>query len=91
MWSVSACQACLPEKALSPKLAEFMKQQPGLRIELTIQQPTLESFSDNMDLIVTLGSLPNSSLICQRIGQCEVVLAAAPAYLKENGTPGNPG
>lgn len=80
----------LAREGVVPKLAGFMQQHPGLKIELTIQQPTLESFSDNMDLIVTLGSLPDSSLISQRIGQCEVVLAAAPDYLREKGAPATP-
>ncbi|CAH0992462.1 HTH-type transcriptional regulator DmlR [Sinobacterium norvegicum] len=80
----------LARKAILPRLAPFLRQNPKLKVEINIQQSTLQAFSENTDLVVTLGSLPDSSLVCQRIGECETLLVATPAYLQQNGVPASP-
>lgn len=73
-----------------PALAELLKEYPGLNLEISLQQSTLQAFSDKLDLVVTLGALPDSTLVCQRIASCEIVLAATPRYLARHGTPEHP-
>jgi DNA-binding transcriptional LysR family regulator len=80
----------LSREIVMPRLADFLREHQGLQLELTLQQSTLQAFSDNLDLVVTLGSLPDSALICQRIGDCETVLVATPRYLALHGTPNEP-
>ena len=80
----------LAREAIMPALADLLRQHPGLKLEIKLQQSTLQAFSDNLDLVVTLGSLPDSSLVCQRIGDCEAILVATPAYLAHHGIPKSP-
>lgn len=80
----------MAREAVMPKLAGFMREHSGLQLELNLQQSTLQAFSDNLDLVVTLGSLPDSSLICQRIGECQAILVATPEYLDRLGRPEHP-
>lgn len=80
----------LAREAVMPELADLLRQHPGLKLELSLQQSTLRAFSDNLDLVVTLGNLPDSSLVCQRIGECRAVLVATPEYLAQHGKPQSP-
>lgn len=77
----------LAREAVAPRLAGFMAEHPGLQLDIAIQQSTLQAFYDQLDLVVTLGRLPDSSLICQRIGDCRAVLVATPQYLEQHGHP----
>lgn len=70
-----------------PRLAELLKDYPKLELKLTIQQPSLQAFSENLDLVVTLGFLPDSSLVSKRIGESRAILVATPRYLSRHGTP----
>lgn len=72
---------------LIPRLAEFMRTYPNLRIKLDLAErfPTLAD--EELDLIfgVAMPSQPN--LVQRKVATTRYVLCASPAYLKINGTP----
>lgn len=80
----------LAHEMATPALAKLLRNHTGLKLELNLQQSTLQAFQHKLDLVVTLGSLPDSSLVCQRIIECDTVLVASPAYLAEHGMPTRP-
>jgi len=75
---------------LLPRLPAFLKQFPKLQLEFTLEQATLQAFSKNVDMAITLGSLPDSSLMSKRIGELGASLVATPAYLRANRVPQRP-
>ena len=77
----------LARELVIPALPGLMKQYPELKVDLKIEQPTLKAFSDKQDIIITMGQLADSSLVCKNLGECPVVLVASPDYLAEHGTP----
>ncbi|WP_062262172.1 LysR family transcriptional regulator [Endozoicomonas arenosclerae] len=77
----------LARELVIPELPRLMEEYPDLRVDLTVEQPTLQAFSDKQDIIITMGQLSDSSLICKSLGECPVVLVATPDYLAEKGEP----
>lgn len=80
----------LARECVAPYLAAFLREHPQLRLEITLQQTHLSAFSKHLDLLVTLGDLPDSSLVSQRLGECDPVLVATPDYLSAHGVPTQP-
>ncbi|KEQ19730.1 LysR family transcriptional regulator [Endozoicomonas numazuensis] len=80
----------LARELVLPELPRLMNEYPELKIDLTVEQPTLKAFSDKQDIIITMGQLSDSSLICKSLGQCSVVLVATPDYLMQKGEPRMP-
>jgi DNA-binding transcriptional LysR family regulator len=68
-------------------VAAFIKVHPRIRIEVTFTANGGELVGDVVDLAVTTGKLPDSSLVARRIGTSAAQLYAAPSYLADRGTP----
>jgi DNA-binding transcriptional LysR family regulator len=68
-------------------LAAFQALYPRIRIELTFTTSGGELVGDVVDLAITFGKLPDSSLVARRLGNSVHQLYAAPSYLAERGTP----
>jgi DNA-binding transcriptional LysR family regulator len=68
-------------------IAAFQILYPRIRIELTFTTSGGELVGDVVDLAITFGKLPDSSLVARRIGNSVNQLYAAPRYLDEHGTP----
>jgi DNA-binding transcriptional LysR family regulator len=72
---------------LAPVLAQFALRHPRLRLYSSYSDRRVDLMAERFDVAIRLGSLPDSSLIARRIAPMHGVLVAAPAYLKEHGTP----
>ncbi|MRV73662.1 LysR family transcriptional regulator [Duganella sp. FT92W] len=68
-------------------LQPFMDQHPNVMIELSIANRNVDLVSEGYDMAIRLGALPDSGLAARKLGDEELVLAAAPAYLARAGTP----
>jgi len=68
-------------------IARFSLTNPLIRIEVMFTANGAELVGDVVDLAVTLGKLPDSSLIARKLGNSVHQLYAAPSYLAERGTP----
>ncbi len=68
-------------------LARFGLAHPRIRLEVMFTANGGELVGDVVDLAVTLGKLPDSSLVARRLGNSANQLYAAPSYLAEHGTP----
>lgn len=75
---------------LIPALPDFMRQYPGIRLELGVADRPVDLIRGSVDCVIRGGALEDSSLIARHIGNAEMVTCATPAYLKHRGTPAYP-
>mgnify|MGYP001282498067 CR=1 FL=1 len=75
---------------LAPALFDFMREHPGISIQLTLTDRFVDVVEEGYDLVVRIGPLRDSSLIARRLGPVRRVLCAAPDYLARAGTPSRP-
>jgi len=75
---------------MSDRLPSFLKDHPGLSVELIFREEPSDLVSDGIDLEVRLGQVSDNSLMCRRIGWTTAFLVAAPSYLKDRIAPETP-
>ena len=75
---------------LAPLLPTFMRRYPELQVEVNTETPALSLVEAGVDVVVSGKSAPDPGLVHRELGLVEYVICAAPAYLKEHGTPKHP-
>lgn len=70
-----------------PWLPEFLDLYPLLDVEIQLGAQFVDHFEQGLDIAIHSGVLPSSSRIAKRIGECEWLTCASPAYLAEHGVP----
>ncbi len=75
---------------IAPRLAQFLRQHPGLDIDLQLNDQNQDLISEGLDVTFRIGELNDSSLIARHIGFTHRVTVAAPAYLQQHGRPQAP-
>lgn len=73
-----------------PLVSDFLDAHPGVRVELSLSDRTVDLIEDGLDVAVRIGRLPDSGLVARRVGQVKRVLVASPAYLTARGMPRDP-
>lgn len=72
-------------------LPGFMAQYPGLQVDLVCNDRMVDLIEDGFDVALRLArELPDSTLVARRLASSQVVLAAAPDYLRRHGAPATP-
>jgi DNA-binding transcriptional LysR family regulator len=67
------------------QLKAFLDQYPELSVELISSDKVGDLIIEGIDIALTLGDLPNSSLIAKRLLSTRVMTVAAPEYLAKHG------
>jgi DNA-binding transcriptional LysR family regulator len=75
---------------VAPLIPEFSASFPNVSFEVIMTHQMVDMVERGFDLAVRAGPLPDSSLICRRIGIVPLTLCAAPDYLARRGTPERP-
>lgn len=70
-----------------PALPDLIRLHPGLLLDLRISDDFLDLVSEGLDLVLRVGELKNSSLVCRSIAKLDFVNCAAPGYLERQDTP----
>lgn len=70
-----------------PRLPKFLSAHPALRVELLSNDRYQDLVLEGIDVAFRFGSLPDSSATARKLAEDPRVLAAAPSYLGEHGTP----
>lgn len=78
------------ESYLTRTVADYLKAQPGVSVELVLADRFVNIVDEGFDLAVRIGRLADSSMIARRLAPLRVVLCASPEYLKVAGVPANP-
>jgi DNA-binding transcriptional LysR family regulator len=74
-------------KVLGPLLAEFLDQNPEVRVKLDLTDRRIDLLAEGYDLAVRVGHQIAAGLLARKIAQQRLVLCAAPVYLERYGTP----
>ena len=75
---------------LAEPLAAFAAAHPAVRLEVELTDRFVDVVGEGFDVVVRIGSLPDSSLVARRLAPCRRVLVASPVYLSERGVPAEP-
>jgi DNA-binding transcriptional LysR family regulator len=73
--------------AVIPRLPDFLKDHPRLRVELLMNDLRQALISEGVDVAFRFGPLDDSSATARRLGSIQRVLVASPAYLRRAGRP----
>ena len=73
---------------IAPLLAEFSKRYPKLKIKLLVENKYQSFIEAGIDVAIRTRQFePDSGITVRRLADTRLVIAAAPAYLAERGTP----
>jgi DNA-binding transcriptional LysR family regulator len=75
---------------VAPALPAFLKRYPELAVDITLSPAHVNLVDEGLDLAIRIGVLQDSPLVVRRLAPSRLVVCAAPAYLKESGTPHEP-
>ncbi|MBU9827446.1 MULTISPECIES: LysR family transcriptional regulator [Rahnella] len=78
------------QRHLAPWLHELSTRYPRLNIELMQTDDFVDPLQDSVDLLIRIGVMADSTLQARTLGHQTFRLAASPAYLAREGTPGSP-
>lgn len=70
------------QNLLIPVIREFQKRHPKLKVELFLQEKTVNLIESGIDLAVRIAKPDDSDLIYRKLVPNELVLCASPRYLK---------
>lgn len=82
-----ACAQSLAQEVLMPVLAGFLRTHPNVVIDLCIDSRLVNLVEDRIDLAIRITNELDPNIVARRLGDCESVVCAAPAYLAAQGTP----
>ncbi|MFJ4347620.1 LysR family transcriptional regulator [Pseudomonas sp. NPDC089401] len=68
--------------ALSTRLGEYLKQNPGVSVELTQSNRYIDMIQSGVDIVFRVGELTDSGLSARALKPYRLVLCAAPGYLE---------
>lgn len=82
--------AAMGRRLLSPMLAEFALAHPQVTLEVEYADRLVDLVGEHFDAAIRIGKLADNRLVATRLGGHQRILAAAPAYLRRQGTPRMP-
>ena len=75
---------------LADPVAEFLRQHPDIRLDVDLNESTVDLIEENVDLAIRVGKLGDSSLVARRLASVHFMICASPAYLRRHGEPRHP-
>lgn len=85
-----ACAQSLAQDVLVPAVTAFLRQYPLVAVDWRIDARPVHLVQERIDLAVRITNDLDPNLIARRLGVCDSVVCASPAYLAERGTPRRP-
>src|SRR5690606_13902298 len=74
-------------KVLLPLLARLKGEHPALELDVRLSDAYVDLVKDGVDVAIRAGELDDSTLVARRFASQQLILVAAPSYLREHGTP----
>jgi DNA-binding transcriptional LysR family regulator len=75
---------------LAPVLARFLGDNPGVDIDLTLNDRAVDLVEEGYDIVIRVGVPADSSLIARRLAPARLMIVGSPDYLRRNGMPKSP-
>jgi len=73
-----------------PHIQAFRERYPLINLNLRLRQASFQELAEDLDVSITTGQLPESSVICRRLGDQKLGLYGSTQYLEKFGTPSSP-
>src|ERR1700754_3675263 len=74
-------------QVVAPVVAEFLRLHPGVKVDLTMGERTVDMIDVGFDIMVRLTPPPDSSLIVKSLATWRHVLCCSHDYLEKHGRP----
>lgn len=71
-------------KVIAPIIAKFLSLHPSINVEMMLNNDLVDPYSSDIDLIVRIGELTDSSLVARHLGDYEMIYAVSPCYLENH-------
>lgn len=82
------CMAAFGDRYVVPLVSRYCAMHPKVTVEYSTSQYAPDLLAEGVDVSVYLAqSLPDSSIVSQRLGETHGVLCAAAGYLEKHGSP----
>lgn len=75
---------------LVPALPRFHARYPDIQLDLGASDRVVDVIGENVDCVIRGGEIRDQSLVARKIGDLQLAVYAAPAYLARAGTPSHP-
>jgi DNA-binding transcriptional LysR family regulator len=75
---------------LVPALPQFHAKFPDIQFDMGASDRIVDLIGENVDCVVRGGEITDQSLMARRVGELQLAVYAAPAYLARAGTPVHP-
>ncbi|WP_345816306.1 LysR family transcriptional regulator [Paraburkholderia sp. PREW-6R] len=75
---------------LSPLVASFLREHGDVRFDMELSDRTVDVIGEGFDMAIRIGTLPDSTLIAQKLVDIRMVACCSPGYLRRRGTPKAP-
>jgi len=85
-----SCSSSLARVHLVPLLPLFSQRYPEVDLLLQLEDRFVDLTTEQVDIAIRVGHLPDSSLVARKLGELQLQLVASPAYLAKHGTPQTP-
>lgn len=76
---------------LGPAISAYLRRYPQVKADLTLNDRVVDLVEEGYDIAVRIAQQIDPGLVARPITRARMVACAAPAYLKEHGTPRSPG
>ncbi len=75
---------------LSSAITQFALRYPDIKLDLSFTESKVDVVADGFDIVVRIGSAPDSIFKSRKLAPCPIIVSASPEYLAKNGTPHTP-
>jgi LysR family transcriptional regulator for bpeEF and oprC len=73
-----------------PLLARLALANPGLQLDIRMQDSFSDIVREGLDMAVRVGKLKDSTLVARKLDTQQLIFVASPVYLAQHGTPTTP-
>jgi DNA-binding transcriptional LysR family regulator len=74
-------------REIAPLLSSFAQLHPALTVDLGLNDRVVDVVEEGWDVVIRIGRIEDQSMIARKLASCRCMVAGAPAYLAERGTP----
>lgn len=78
------------KRVIVPKLAQLVQRHPKIVLDVSFSDRYADLVSEGLDASIRVGPLADSSLVARSFARQTMIVCAAPAYVREYGTPRSP-
>src|SRR6204780_1515842 len=74
-------------REIATLLSGFAQLHPALTLDLGLSDRIVDVVEEGWDIVIRIGRIEDQSMVARRLASCRCLVAGAPAYLAERGTP----